>query len=220
MADLTFAQPTRRNLLLPILLTVAIAAAVLFALLRFTPHRTADLTVDRSDVYAAHIVFKSDSIVVGQDAAQDDLYAVVQVQLADHLSLPLFVDDITATLTPAPTDPVGNTPIPASAVEHTDLPNLYTSFPQVKKLADAAGTPLIRETKIDPGHTTQGFVIFHFPVTQATWDNRQDATLTLTLYHQPPLTVTLPRQTSAPAPSPMTSPMTSPTPTKKSPKRK
>lgn len=202
MADLTFAQPTRRNLLLPILLTVAIIAGALFAVLRFTPHRTADLAIDRSSVYAAHTVFKSDSIVVGHDAAQDDLYVVAELRLADHLSLPLFVDDITATLTPATNNPAGNTPIPASAVEHSDFPNLYTSFPQVKKLADAAGPPLLRESKIEPGHTAQGFVIFHFPVTQATWDNREDATLTLTLYHQPPLTVSIPRQPSAPTPSP------------------
>ncbi len=202
MADLTFAQPTRRNLLLPILLTVAVAAGALFALLRFTPHRNADLAIDRASVYAAHTVFKSDSIVVGQDPAQDDLYVVAEVHLADHLSLPLFVDDITATLTPAANDPNGNTPIPASAVEHTDLPNLYTSFPEVKKLADAAGSPILRETKVEPGHTARGFVIFHFPVTEAIWDNRENATLTLTLYHQPPLTVTIPKQTSTPNPTP------------------
>lgn len=202
MADLTFAQPTRRNLLLPILLTVAIAAAALFAILRFTPHRTADLAVDRSAVYAAHTVFKSDSIVVGRDSAQDDLYVIANLQLTDNLHLPLFVDDITATLTPAPNDPAGNAPITTSAVEHMDLPNLYTSFPQVKKLADSAGQPLVRESKIDPGQTAHGFVILHFPVTQATWNNREDATLTLTLYHQQPQTVTIPKQPSAGTPSP------------------
>ena len=201
MADLTFAQPTRRNLTLPIALTVAIVAAALFALLRFTPHRTADLTVDRSAVYAAHTIFKSDSIVVGHDSAQDDLYVVADLHLTDNLRLPLFIDDITATLTPSANDPAGNTPIPTSAVEHSDLPNLYTGFPQVKKLADTAGTPLLRESRLEPGQTFHGFVILHFPVTEATWNNRQDATLTLTLYHQPPITVTIPRQTTPTATS-------------------
>lgn len=200
MADLTFAQPTRRNLLLPIVLTLAIIAAALFALLRYTPHRTADLAVDRTSIYAAHTVFKSESILVGHDAAQDDLYVVAQLHLTDKLGLPLFVDDITASLTPSTNDPSGNTPIPTSAVEHTDLPNLYTSFPQVKKLADAAGTPLIRETKLEPGQSTRGFVILHFPVTQSTWDGRQDASLTLTLYHQAPITVPIPKQSSPATP--------------------
>lgn len=194
VADLTFAQPARRNLLLPIVLTVAIVAVALFLLLRFTPHHTARLAVDRSTVFAAHTVFKSESTVVGRDAAQDDLYVVAEVSLTDELRLPLFVDDITATLTPAADDPTGNAPLTASAVEHTDLPNLYTSFPQVKKLADAAGPPLLRDTRVEPGQTARGFVILHFPVPETIWNNRQDATLTIALYHQQPQTISIPKQ--------------------------
>ena len=194
MTDLTFAQPARRNLLLPILLTLLVVVGVLYALLRFTPHRTADLAVTHVSSYAAHTVFKSDSIVVGRDAAQDDLYVVATVRLTDDLRLPLFVKDITATLTPAENNPGGNEPITTSAVEHPELPNLYTSFPAVKKLADSAGTPLVREIRVEPGQTAEGFVILHFPVAQAVWDQRKEATLTLDLYHQQSQTVVIAKQ--------------------------
>ena len=194
VTDLTFAQPARRNLLLPLLLTVIVVAGVLYALLRFTPHRTADLAVDHVSSYAAHTVFKSESIVVGRDAAQDDLYLVATVRLTDDLRLPLFIKDITATLTPADNNADGNELITTSAVEHPDLPNLYTSFPSVKKIADTAGSPLLRELRIEPGQTAEGFVILHFPVTQSVWDQRKEATLTVSLYHQQSQTVVIPKQ--------------------------
>ncbi len=199
MADLTFSQPARRNLLLPILLTLLIVSAALYALLRFTPHRTADLNVTHVNLYAAHTVFKSESTVIGQDAAQDDLYVVAHVRLTDQLRLPIFISDITATLTPADNNPTGNEPVTTSAVEHPDLPNLYVSFPAVKRLADTAGSPLLRETEIAPGKTAEGFVILHFPATQAVWDQRKEATLTVTLYHQAAQTVVIPNDPARPA---------------------
>ena len=199
MADLTFSQPARRNLLLPIVLTLLIAGGLLYALLRFTPHRTADLAVTRVATHAAHTVFRSDSIVVGRDAAQDDLYVVAAVRLTDDLRLPLFINDITATLTPAENSPAGNQPITESAVEHPDFANLYTSFPPVKKLAESSGKPLLRESRIEPGQTAEGFVIVHFPVNQATWDQRGEATLTVSLYHQKSQTVVLPKEPLHPA---------------------
>ena len=199
VADLTFSQPARRNLLLPIVLTLALVAGILYALLRFTPHRTADLAATEVATYNARTIFKSDSTVVGRDTAQDDLYVVVGLRLTDDLRLPLFLNDITATLTPADNDPAGNQPITTSAVEHTELPNLYVSFPAVKKLADAAGKPLLRDSRIDPGQTASGFVILHFPITQASWDQRTSASLTVTLYHQVSQTVVLPKQTVPPA---------------------
>ena len=70
VSDLKFAQPARRNLLAPVLLAFLILGIVLALLLRFTPHKTADLTITKTVVYPTHTVFKSNSILVGHDQAR------------------------------------------------------------------------------------------------------------------------------------------------------
>ena len=194
MADLTLSQPERRNFLVPILLALVALGIAGFFLLRFTPHTVADLAITRVDVYPAHTVFKSDSIVVGDDPAQDDLYVLATVRLTDHLRLPLFLKDITATLIPND----GSLQPSTSAVEHAQLENLYTSFPAIRKLAAAQPAPLLlRETRINPNQTVEGFVILHFPVDAKVWNSRNDAVLTLDLYHQQSLSATIPKSTPA-----------------------
>src|SRR3954453_19369111 len=102
VADLKLAQPARRNLLAPVLLAFLILGIVLALLLRFTPHRTADLSIVRTTIYPTHTVFKSASIVVAnQSAADDTLYVLTTLHIDDRLHLPLFLKDFTATLTTA-----------------------------------------------------------------------------------------------------------------------
>ncbi len=176
VSDPTFAQPARRNLLAPVLLAFLILGIVIALFLRYTPHQIANLAITRTAVYPAHTVFKSDSIVVGHDTAQDDLYVLTTVRVEDNLRLPLFLKDFTATLTTG-----DGQQITTSAAEEHDLPNIYTSFPDLKPLASA---PLLRETLIAPGQSSEGMVLLHFPVTQAVWDHRRTAVLTVDLYHQ------------------------------------
>jgi len=121
VADLKFAQPARRNLLAPVLLAFLILGIVLALLLRFTPHRTADLTIVRTTIYPTHTVFKSDSIVIANQHAEDTLYVLTTLRIDDRLHLPLFLKDFTATLTTGDGEEVTT-----SAVEKPDLENVYT----------------------------------------------------------------------------------------------
>ena len=176
VSELKFAQPDRRNLLAPVLLAFLILGIVLALLLRFTPHKTADLTITHTAVYPVHTVFKSDSIIVGNQHTEDDLYVLTNLRIDDRLHLPLFLKDFTATLTTADGEE-----ITTSAVKQRDLANVYTSFPDLKALATE---PLLRDTMIAPGQSAQGMVLLHFPVTQAVWDHRRTAVLNIDLYHQ------------------------------------
>jgi hypothetical protein len=194
VAALTFSQPARRNLFAPILIAVVVLIVAVALVLQFTPHTTADVTITHTAVYAAHTVFKSDSIVVGSDRAQDDFYVLVNVHIDNRLRLPLFLKDFTATLTPANPDGSPAEPITTSAAQKTDLPNLYITFPALKALAEEeVKAPLYRETQIDPGKSAEGLILLHFPVDQATWDHRNSATLTIALYHQQPITIPIPK---------------------------
>ena len=176
VSDLKFAQPARRNLLAPVLLAFLILGIILALVIRFTPHRTADLTITRTIVVPTRTVFKSDSIVVANQHAEDQLYVLTTLRIDDRLHLPLFLKDFTATLTTAEGEEVST-----SAVEKQDLENVYTSFPELKPVATE---PLLRETMISPGASAEGMILLHFPVTKEVWDHRRTAVLNVDLYHQ------------------------------------
>src|SRR6267378_7507773 len=202
VSDLKFAQPARRNLLAPVLLAFLILGIVLALLLRFTPHRTADLAIVRTAVYPTHTVFKSDSIIVANQHAEDALYVLTTLRIDDRLHLPLFLKDFTATLTTAEGEE-----ITTSAVEKLDLDNVYTSFPGLKPLASE---PLLRDTMISPGQSAEGMILLHFPVTKEVWDHRRTAVLNVDLYHQGQQGVLITRASEA-IPTPTPSPVSSPT---------
>jgi hypothetical protein len=184
VSDLKFAQPARRNLLVPVLLAFLILGFVLALLLRFTPRRTADLAVTHTAVYAAHTVFKSDSMVVANQRTEDNLYVLTTLRIDDRLHLPLFLKDFTATLITAEGEEIS-----CSAIEQQDLDAVYTSFPEVKALST---TPLLRETMISPGQSAEGMVLLRFPVTEDVWNRRRSAVLNVDLYHQGEQTVLIP----------------------------
>jgi hypothetical protein len=203
VSDLKFAQPARRNLLVPVLLAFLILGIVLALVLRFTPHKTADLNITRTTIYPTHTVFKSDSIVVGNQHTEDALYVLTTLRIDDRLHLPLFLKDFTATLTTGEGEQ-----ITTSAVEKQDLDNVYTSFPELKPLSSE---PLLRDIMISPGQSAEGMILLHFPVTKEVWDHRRSAVLNVDLYHQGQQEVLISRaseasastpQTSSPAPSP------------------
>jgi hypothetical protein len=186
MSELTFAQPERRNFLLPALIAVAVLAILFGLIYLYVPHGTADLAVTHVAVLPTHTVFNSDSKVVGQQPpAEDDLYILATIRVGNRLSVPLTLDDITGTIT-APDGTESTT----SAIQKNDLPNLYVVFPALVPLASA---PLVRESIIQPAGRAEGMVLLHFPIAQAEWDQRKSASITLKFYNQDPITVPLPK---------------------------
>jgi len=184
MSELTFAQSERRNYLVPGLIVLAIVAIAAALIYKFTPHRIADVTVTHTTAVPIHTVTPSPIKLSAANPGQDDLYILATVRIDDKLKLPLFIKDITGTLT----TPDGEDS--TSAIEKNEFDNLYSTFPQLKPLA---GPLLLRETAIQPNDHAEGMVLLHFPVDQATWDKRTSATITITTYSQGDLTVTIPK---------------------------
>jgi hypothetical protein len=181
-----FAQPARRNLLAPVLVAFVILGIAIALVLRYTPLTIADLTILQTAVYPTHTLYKGDSIIVGRDHAQDELYVLTTLRIEDKLNLPIFLKDFTATLLTGDGEQ-----LTTSAVEKQDLENLYATFPALKPLSS---TPLLRETLIDPGHSAEGMILLHFPVTEEVWNRRRSATLHVDLYHQGPISITIPQR--------------------------
>ena len=184
MADPTFSPPARSNLALPIVLAVGLLACAIYLVIRYTPHTTATLSITHTNTWQAHTVFKSDTIIVGHDKAEDDLYVLATLHIDNHLRLPLFVKELTATVTTS-----NGQLFATSAAEKPVLNPLYTTFPALKPLASP---PLLRDTTIAAGQSTEGMVLLHFPFTQEAWDHRKAATLTVDFYHQPPQSTPIP----------------------------
>ena len=189
MSDPKFAQSARSNLLAPVLIAFLLLGIALALVLRYTPHKVADIAIVHTAVYPAHTVFKSETILVGRDRSQDDLYVLVTVTVTDRLNLPIFLKDFTGTLVTADGEEVAGT-----AAQKGELDNLYTTFPALRPLASA---PLLRETLISPNNSESGMVLLHFPVAAETWNRRRSAALNIDLYHQGPMSVTIPQDSKA-----------------------
>lgn len=188
MSELSFSQPERRiGFLVPLLIAFVVVGGI-FAYVYLRPRSIADVTIIHTNILPTHTVFKNLSKVVGhEDQAQDDLYVLTTLHIDNRSKIPLTIDDITSTLTP-PDDSAE--PTTASAIPRTGLDGMYVTFPALKPLAS---TPLSRETIIPPGDHAEGMVMLHFPVTEADWNNRKSATVTISFYHQDPLTLTIPK---------------------------
>jgi hypothetical protein len=187
MPDLTFSQAERRSYAVPALIALGILAIGIAIFFWRTPLRAVDVTVPHAATLSTHTVFPTGTRVVGMpDPAEDAFYVVATVHIHNRLRVPVYIKDITATLT-APDDSV----LTSSAVEKTDLPNLYITFPKVKPLTSA---PLYRETSIQPGADAEGMVIVDFPVSQDVWNKRKSASITVDFYHQGQFTADIPKQ--------------------------
>ena len=142
MSELTFSQPERRSFLVPLLIAFVVVGGI-FAYIYLG--RTASPTSPSPTPPSCPPTPSSRSLskVVGhEDEAQDDLYVLTTVRIDNRLKIPLTINDITGTLTPADDSAE---PVTTSAVEKTDLDNLYITFPALKPLSSP---PLLRETTI------------------------------------------------------------------------
>jgi hypothetical protein len=184
---LKFEQHAPRNLLAPVLIAFLLLGIVIALVIRHSPTHTVDLSITHTALYPTHTVFKSDSLVVGSDKTEDNLYVLATLRVDDPLHLPLFLKDFNAVLTTA-----DDQQITASAAEEKELPNIYTTFPALKPLASP---PLRRETLIAPGGSVQGMVLLDFPITLDTWNHRKSAILNVDLYHGGTFPITIPLNT-------------------------
>ena len=190
MADLTFAQSSRRNLTAPILIAVLILATVAaFAYHRLSGH-VVDTSITHTEVFPIRVFFKpaqpsSFKVLTDKPVSHDEgVYILATVHIDNHLTDPLFLKDLHATLD----TPDGQ--YRTSAIEQSDLPAVTAAFPT---LAPKLSTPLLRESTIPPGQSAEGTIILQFPITQSTWDARKSAALTIDLYHQPSIVIALPK---------------------------
>jgi len=188
MPDLNLGPAPERNPTPAILISILALAAIAAAIYYFSPHTPAKIQVEKVDIFAPHTetkAAKGGMHVLGTPAvAEDDLYVVVHVSVANNLSLPLFLNSPEATLTM----PEGT--VAATIVNPSQVPGLEQSFPVLVPLATH---PLGGESEIASHAALEGSIILFFPtLTDAAWKTKKSATLTLNFAHQRPQTIDLP----------------------------
>jgi len=192
---LQLAPPTDGNRLIPKLLIAGIVMIVIGAAVYFlNPRKTAEITVQKTAVFAPHTEFQqapsSSHLIGATPESEDDVYIVTTLSIEDKLRLPLSLSSTSATLTKD-----DGTTLDATAISPLDLSRLEQTFPQISPLVSApAPPPLQFEDAITPGTTRVGTVVLLFPQTSETqWRARKSATLTVHLAHDAaPINVTLP----------------------------
>ena len=185
MSDLTFSQPAKRSLLVPIVLALAALALAVTIAIHFFPATTVNIDHIATHTLPTHTVYKSESIVLGPDQSQDVLFVATNLKVDNQLRVPIYLDDFTLTLT----NP-DNAELTVKATQKLDLPNVETSFPALRPLVP---TPLLRETALDPGKSAQGTILFSLPIPESMWNARRSAVIKVDLYHQPSLYLTIPK---------------------------
>jgi hypothetical protein len=174
-----------KKFLLGGLVMILIAIAVFV----FNPWKTADIQITKAEVFAPHTEFTqlqgTMHVLGAAPAAEDDLYIVATVRIADRLRLPIFLNDYSALLL----NPDG-TQLNATAIAPRDLARLEETFPALTPMAQK---PLDNRQPLQPGEIREGTIVLQFPgLTAAAWNARKSATLTIDLTHQGPQIIPFP----------------------------
>ncbi len=174
----------RRTLppILPVLAAAAVIAVAVFVFSRQTskPSTTgAVMRVVAAELPAPAPAPAKKGIIPPTPAPEKSVMAVVHLRLENKSDRPLFLRKIRASLEV----PGGKTEEDqaASAVDHD---RYLQAFPDLLPHKIAA---LSAETRIAPGGQQEGMVMFAFPVSRESFDQRKSFTVTLELYDRTPL---------------------------------
>jgi hypothetical protein len=192
--ELKLAPPSDSNRLIPKIVIAGIVMIVVgAAVYLLNPRKTAEIAVEKTEVFAPHTVFNetpSSSKIIGTTPeTEDDVYVVATVRIDDKLRLPLFLASTSATMMTQ----AGS--VAATVISAADLPRLEETFPQIEQMVNSAkATPLKFDDAIAQGTSRVGTVVLLFPqVSEKDWRGRKSATLTVQFAHDAaPIAVSIP----------------------------
>lgn len=193
--DLKLASPTDNNRLIPKLMIATVVMVVIGVAVYFlNPRKTAQITVQKTQIFAPHTEFRAapggGQLIGAPASTEDDVYLVATLSIEDKLRLPIYLTNISATMTTQ-----DGSALEATVVSPLDLARLEETFPQILPLVSPpAAPPLQFQAAISAGATRVGTVVLLFPQTsQQQWQAKKSATLTVHLAHDAaPIEVALP----------------------------
>ena len=177
-----------RAALKPLAIALGILIVAGFLVVRFTRQgAAAEGSITSVTLFPVHTVSQANLGVpgtLGEAETHDEIYILADVKVQNRQEkFPLFIQSIAATYTPAQGEPLDSI-----AASSSDLPRFHMAYPTAPATDEKPFPP---DTRIEPGQTAQGLVLLHFPITPDVWAQRKSAVVTVTFYHQDPLTLPL-----------------------------
>lgn len=182
----------RKLLLIGAFVALAIAAA--FGLLYHRESRAPmETSVERVLTLPLHTVYGSsksgDASTMEGPETEDSIYVIPVLRVKNNSDVPLFVKDITASVT------LGDgRDDPGRRIGARDRERLQQMVSGIAPLVKQANVPpLDPEQTIAPHTTAEGYSIFLYTMPSTEWDKRQSALVRLDFYHQDAATIPLPK---------------------------
>lgn len=119
-----------------------------------------------------------DAVYFSQPANMPSPMILLEVTLRNVGDKTLYIKDISANLKTEQGDHSDE------AANVSDFDRYLSAYPDLRPLK---GTPLVVETKIQPGAEQKGTVLVSFPVTQQQFDTRKGLSVTIEPYDQSPI---------------------------------
>ncbi|HEY4047091.1 MAG TPA: hypothetical protein VGM27_09510 [Acidobacteriaceae bacterium] len=119
----------------------------------------------------------------GSKESYDQLIILAKVRVRNQTNIPLFLQDISATVTL----PDGSQQVNVGAGVR-DFDRVFQAFPT---LAPLRAQPFDRSATLQPGQSTEGLAIFNFPLSRQQWDSRKSGDVVVSFMHQPNLLLSI-----------------------------
>ena len=170
---------------MPFVVAVLALAFAAFLAIHFFPRTSVKAEAIHTDLLPTTTVYKAQSIVVGQNEVAQTLFVASTLRIENGMRASVYVDNVSLTLT----DSTG-AELTERALSKQDIATVEQSFPRLKTLVQAS--PLT-DASIGPGKSAQGVSVFSLKLPRSLWDARTSAVIKIDLYHQPSVSVTLPK---------------------------
>jgi hypothetical protein len=159
---------------LPLLIALAVVA---IAVAIYTVHGTKFVPRPNGKVVGVTVAEqKTDS---SMDGVQSRVLVAVQVSIDNVSQKPVYLQGFSAEVQTDAAEPLKD-----DAAAASDFERYMAAFPELKS---AASTPLKPETKITPGETATGTVLFGFPLSKDAFNKKKSMKVWLKLYDADPI---------------------------------
>lgn len=161
-------------------------AAIYFYVIQRPPDSTGQLL--QVNYYPVHSTVNGGSGETGMQGGvenYDQLIVLAKVQVRNQTDIPLFLQDISATVTLA--DGSQQSSVGAGNI---DFARVFQAFPSLDSLRSQ---PFDRSATIQPGQSTEGLAIFSFPLSRQQWDSRREGDVVVSFVHQKNLLLSFPK---------------------------
>jgi hypothetical protein len=163
---------------------VTAAIAIYYYLIQKPPDAAGEiLAVNYYPVHTTINGGNGDPGMQGSKEAYDQLIILAKVRVRNQTNIPLFLQDISATVTL----PDGSQHVNVG-VGARDFDRVFQAFPA---LAPLKAQPFDRSATLQPGQSTEGLAIFNFPVSRQEWDSRKSGDVVVSFMHQPNLLLSI-----------------------------